>query len=99
MRVTKIGVCLLVLLLVASVCMALEGSGSTELTPDPCPDPSELNANRAIPIPFYCQIIDDNEPIGQSEPSSDPVVGTLSLTMRAYKWLSGFDILVPMLRM
>ena len=97
MRVTKISAALIVMLLVASVLLASGDSGSSEALPDSCPDLSDLNPaeRRHEPIPYYCQIVDDNDPIGQGQPSPDSAGGILQITAHAYDWLSSLGFLVP----
>ena len=97
MRVTKLWATLIVVLLVASVCMASGDSGSSEVLPDPCPDLSDLNPEERghKPILYYCQIIDNNDPIGQSQPPPDSAGGVFQITARAYDWLWSFGFLMP----
>ena len=99
MRVTKVSAVLIVMLLVASVCLASGDSGSSEALLDPCPDLSDLNPAepRHESIPYYCQIVDDHDPIGQGQPPPDSAGGILQITARVLDWLSSLRLLVPMI--
>ncbi len=96
MSATKVSVALIVLLVVASVCLASEDS--TEPMPDPCSDVSDLDPARGHePLPYYCQIVDDVDPIGQGQPSPDSSSGILQVIASAHAWLVSFGPLVPMI--
>ena len=96
MSATRTSVVLIVLLVVASVCLALEDS--TELMSDPCSNVSDLDPVRDHePLPHYCQIVDDDDPIGQGQPSPDSAGGVLQVIASAHGWLVSVGLLVPMI--
>ena len=99
MRVTKVSTTLMVMLLVASMCLASGGSGSSEALLDPCSDPWDLNPAdpRHESILNYCQVVEEHDPIGQGQLPPDSPGSILQYTERVLDWLSSLGFLMPMI--
>ena len=97
MRVSRILTTIIGLLLVVSGCVAGEDSGCTEVLPETCPDLSGLNPSerQRIPVPYYCQVIDDGGPVPQGNESMSSSIDLSGIGMKAFSWLSSLGFLVP----
>ena len=99
MRVSRVLTMMIGVLLVVSVCVAAEDARYTEALPEICPDLSDLNPSehQRIPVPYYCQIIDDDGPVPQSNESVSSSAGLSRIGVRILDWLSSLSFLVPMI--
>ncbi len=94
MRAAKFVTIMIAMLLSVSVNMAVEDSGSTGVLSETCSDLSDLNPEerQRMPLPYGCQVIDDNAPVPQSNEAAS------SSGMQALSWLSLLRFLLPMIR-
>jgi hypothetical protein len=97
MCMSRVFATMLALLLVASVTVAVEESGTTELQPDTCPDLSDLSPSELerVAVPLFCQVIDDNGPVPQGNEAASSSLGLQQIGLRILDGISTMGLLVP----
>jgi hypothetical protein len=93
--VLRVLIVMIGVLFVVSVCVAAEDSRSTEVLPKTCAGLSDLDPSESqrLPVPYYCQVIDDDGPVPQTIESAD----LSRIAVRILDWLSSLGFLVPMI--